>query len=88
MHRGLAAFAAAALLALGVRAPASAQSCESFGSQKEAQQALEQTGDASGMLDPDLNGYACEGAFGVDARKRTPPSMRSARSATTAPWKG
>lgn len=61
-QRGLAAIAAAALLGFGVGAPAAAQSCEQFGSQKEAQQSLEQAGDQTGLLDPDFNGFACEGA--------------------------
>jgi len=61
-RHGIAALAAAVLLALGGGAPAAAQSCDQFGSQKEAQQTLEQVGDASGQLDPDGNGFACDGA--------------------------
>lgn len=58
----MAALAAAALLSIGAGSPAAAQSCDEFGSAKEAQRALEQVGDASGLLDPDGNGLACDGA--------------------------
>ena len=68
MERRIAAFAAAAVLTIGVGTPASAQSCETYGSQKEAQQALEQVGDMTGALDPDFNGFACEGAFTFDSQ--------------------
>ena len=62
MRGWLAAPIVATLLVAGSPAPGSAQSCGDFISQKAAQQHLEQTGDLSGQLDPDLNGFACEGA--------------------------
>ena len=61
MQRWFAALIVAVVLAIGVTQPAGAQTCADFASQKEAQLSLEQNGDVSGALDPDLNGYACEG---------------------------
>ena len=54
----------AAAVTVGLAAPGAAQSCGDFASQKDAQRHLEQVGDGGG-LDPDGNGYACDGvAFG------------------------
>lgn len=59
-NRGIAVVAAAALLIVAGGTPASAQSCDEFATQKEAQQTLEQVGDTAGLLDPDANGLACD----------------------------
>ena len=60
MHRWFAALIVAAVLGVGAVQPGAAQTCADFGSQKAAQQQLEQNGDPTGQLDPDLNGFACE----------------------------
>ena len=63
VQKTLAALAVALLVMVGQMSPVSAQSCEEFATQKEAQQQLEQAGDVEGLLDPDLNDVACEGVF-------------------------
>jgi hypothetical protein len=64
VKRWLAALVVAAAVTVGLAAPGAAQSCGDFASQKDAQRHLEQVGDGGG-LDPDGNGYACDGvAFG------------------------
>jgi hypothetical protein len=64
VRRWLAALVVAAIVTGGLAAPGAAQSCGDFASQKDAQRYLEQVGGAP-QLDPDGNGYACDGiSFG------------------------